>query len=131
MNCEELYKLPEWVKALLTIGFFLYPMFEWWLGRTTKTKAGSIIDLFIGLFKARSSINHTEVSMLEGNEFEKDLGSLGKVVLDIDDKLMVKASVQFDGKKALEEGARTSNSPIVRGVINFLLSFVPKDEAAQ
>lgn len=69
--------------------------------------------------------------MLEGNEFEKDLGSLGKVVLDIDDKLMVKASVQFDGKKALEEGARTSNSPIVRGVINFLLSFVPKDEAAQ
>lgn len=131
MNCEELYKLPEWVKALLATGFFLYPMFEWWLGRTTKTKAGSIIDLFIGLFKARSSINHTEVSMLEGNEFEKDLGSLGKVVLDIDDKLMVKASVQFDGKKALEEGARTSNSPIVRGVINFLLSFVPKDEAAQ
>ena len=53
MNCDA--QLSMWVQyGLSAAAFFVFALWERWLGRTSKTKANSTIDLIVSVIKPKS-----------------------------------------------------------------------------
>lgn len=134
--CEV--ELPSWVQTTLTVlSFLLFALFERWLGRTPQTKAASTLDLIGSLVsnlvtkRPRGFIKEETDKMLEGNEFEKNLGTYGKVVVDVKPTLEITASASFDAKAALKDVAAKTDKSWLRGAINFLIGFVEEPKSDQ
>lgn len=132
-TCTWHYK--EWVELLgVILLVIVYPGLEYWFGKTNKTKAGSLLEFLLLLGKSilgtkpkqlllAGHVQPQEESMLEGREFEKEIGKgLGTVFVDVKEDLTVEAGMTFNGRKGLEDLAASTNKAWLRTGIGFVLS---------
>jgi len=123
--------------------FIVWPTVEFWLGRTNKVKAGSVLEILynavkylIGRPRQKLITGHIqgEETMadlnkaLEGVEFEQKVGKLLSIEVDVTPALDVKFSGVLKAGLGIDQyAAKASTSKWVRGAINMIYGFIDRE----
>jgi len=138
-SCTWHYK--DWVEIVGTILLFIvYPGLEFWLGRTRKVKAGSVLEILFNAGKyligrrkqpqlllmgrTLGDFMAEDKEMLAGREFEKELGKLGTVFVDFKKDLSIEAGLTFDTVGGLQSWAGKSSNSVIKFIVAQISSFV-------